>query len=145
MYVIWADVANIEKEVNVVDFRSILNKKYVLLDGAMGTMLQARGLKLGGIPEEMNITDSETIKEVHKAYINAGSDIIYSNTFGANGYKLSHSKYSVIEIVSKVIQIAREAIKEEYNMTGKETLVALDIGPIGQLLEPTGTLSFEDA
>ena len=145
MYVIWADVANIEKEVNVVDFRSLLNKKYVLLDGAMGTMLQARGLKLGGIPEEMNITDSETIKEVHKAYINAGSDIIYSNTFGANGYKLSHSKYSVNEIVSKGIQIAREAIKEEYNKTGKETLVALDIGPIGQLLEPTGTLSFEDA
>lgn len=128
-----------------MDFRDLLNNKYVLLDGAMGTMLQARGLKLGGIPEEMNITDRDIIKEVHQVYINAGSNVIYANTFGANGYKLSHSQYSVEEIVSKGIEIAKEAVNELAKDDENKTLVALDIGPIGQLLEPTGTLSFEDA
>lgn len=123
-----------------MDFKTLLKeKKYILLDGAMGTMLQKRGLKLGGIPEELNMTNPQLVEEIHKLYINAGADIIYTNTFGANGYKLSHSEYSVEELVSKGVKIGKQACK------GTQCLTALDIGTIGQLLEPTGTLSFEDA
>ena len=83
-----------------MDFKTLSSKKYILLDGAMGTMLQKRGLQLGGIPEELNMTSPEMIEEVHKLYVQAGSDIIYTNTFGANRYKLSHSQYSVEEIIT---------------------------------------------
>ena len=75
-----------------MDFKTLQKKKYILLDGAMGTMLQKRGLKIGGIPEELNITNPDIVEEVHRLYIQAGSDIVYANTFGANGYKLSHSE-----------------------------------------------------
>lgn len=142
MYARCRDAANLEKEVIVVDFRSLLDRKYVMLDGAMGTMLQKKGLKLGGIPEAMNIESPDIIKEIHKEYVQAGSDVIYANTFGANSYKLTHCDYSVEEVISKGIKIAKEAVSE---VAGATTLVALDLGPIGQLLEPTGSLSFEDA
>lgn len=123
-----------------MDFNRLLKeKKYILLDGAMGTMLQKRGLKLGGIPEELNMTSPEIIEEIHRLYIEAGSDIIYTNTFGANGYKLSHSEYGVREVIEAGVAIAKKACE------GTDCLAALDIGTIGQLLEPTGTLSFEDA
>ena len=115
------------------------NKEFIILDGAMGTMLQANGLEAGGIPEELSITRPELLKKIHRSYIEAGSDLIYANTFGANSYKLEESKYSVEEIVSEAIKVAKEAAR------GTDTLVALDIGPIGQLLEPTGSLSFEEA
>lgn len=129
-----------------MDFKKYLDEnKYILLDGAMGTMLQSHGLKLGGIPEELNITDPELIKNIHKLYINSGSDFIYTNTFGANSYKLSHSPYSVSQIIKKGIEIGKEAVKETLSETGKKSYIALDIGPIGQLLEPTGILSFEEA
>ncbi|NLK70789.1 MAG: dihydropteroate synthase [Clostridiales bacterium] len=120
-------------------FNELLKKNYIFLDGAMGTMLQAKGLQLGGIPELINISNPEWISDIHKSYINAGSDIIYTNTFGANRYKLKESGYTVDEIIPKAIEIAKDACK------GTNTLVALDIGPIGQLLEPTGSLSFEEA
>ena len=102
----------------------------------MGTMLQAAGLEAGGIPELLNITDPELIENIHKKYIEAGSDIVYANTFGANRYKLKN--HSVDEIIGAGIAIAKRACN------GK-ALAALDIGPIGQLLEPTGTLKFEEA
>lgn len=122
-----------------MDFNTLLKEKnYILLDGAMGTMLQKRGLKLGGIPEELNITAPDIIEEIHRLYMEAGSDIIYTNTFGANGYKLSHSQYSVKEIIKAGVSIAKRVCKHT-------CLAALDIGPIGQLLEPAGTLSFERA
>ena len=122
-----------------MDFNKLLEKDFIFLDGAMGTMLQASGLKLGGIPEELNITSPELVTGIHKAYINAGSDIVYANTFGANRYKLSHSRYSVKEIIQSAVANAKKACE------GTEALVALDIGPIGQLLEPTGSLSFDEA
>ncbi|MGN0606423.1 MAG: homocysteine S-methyltransferase family protein [Oscillospiraceae bacterium] len=122
-----------------MDFKTLLNNDFVFLDGAMGTMLQASGLELGGIPEELNITNPKLIMDIHKSYADAGSDIIYTNTFGANRYKLKHSKYSVQEIIGKAVENARNACKSS------DTLVALDIGPIGQLLEPTGNLSFDEA
>lgn len=123
-----------------MDFNTLQKERnYILLDGAMGTMLQKSGLKPGGIPEELNITNPELVEEIHKRYVDAGSDIIYTNTFGANGYKLSHSQYSVEELVTAGVSIGRKACE------GSSCLVALDIGTIGQLLEPVGTLSFDDA
>lgn len=122
-----------------MNFKELLKKDYVILDGAMGTMLQASGLKLGEIPEVINFSHSKTIINIHKSYINSGADVIYTNTFGANRYKLSECKYSVEEVIKKAISNAKEATK------GTDTLIGLDIGPIGQLLEPTGTLTFEQA
>lgn len=126
-----------------MDFKRLLEQRYILLDGAMGTMLQNRGLKVGGLCEVLNITNKELIKEVHKLYIEAGSDIIYANTFGANPYKLSKCEYSVEELIGAGINNAKEAIKEA--SVRREVYVALDLGPIGQLLEPTGTLPFDTA
>ncbi|MBO5575126.1 MAG: homocysteine S-methyltransferase family protein [Ruminococcus sp.] len=122
-----------------MEFKELLNKEFVVLDGAMGTMLQAGGLKMGETPEALNIERPQLLVDIHKKYIDAGSDIIYANTFGANKYKLEKCGYSVDEVIAAAINNAREACK------GTETLVALDIGPIGQLLEPTGTLTFEEA
>ncbi len=121
------------------------NNRFTILDGAMGTEIQKRGLKLGGIPELLNISNKEMIEEIHMSYMEAGSDIIYANTFGANGYKLKKSGYSVDEVISNGIDIAKKATDKYYEKTGKRVLVALDLGPIGQLLEPTGSLSFEKA
>ncbi len=122
-----------------MDFKKLLEKEFVCLDGAMGTMLQARGLKMGETPELLNIEKPEMLTNIHKEYINAGADIIYANTFGANRYKLKKSGHSVDEIIKKGISNAKKAC------LGTDVLVALDIGPIGQLLEPTGTLTFEEA
>ncbi len=122
-----------------MDFKTLLKKEFVSLDGAMGTMLQARGLKMGETPEVLNIENPQMLTEIHKEYIEAGADVIYANTFGANRYKLEHCGYTVQEIIKAGIQNARKACE------GRETLVALDIGPIGQLLEPTGSLTFEEA
>lgn len=122
-----------------MEFKKLLEKEFVSLDGAMGTMLQARGLKMGETPELLNIKSPETLIEIHREYIEAGADIIYANTFGANKYKLRKSGYSVDEIIGEGIKNAKKACE------GTNTLAALDIGPIGQLLEPTGSLSFEEA
>lgn len=111
---------------------------FVFLDGGMGTMLQAAGLGTDHVPELLNITQPDAIISIHSQYVDSGADIIYSNTFGANRYKLSESGYTVEKVISSGISNAKKAA------AGK-ALVALDIGPIGQLLEPSGTLSFEDA
>ena len=114
-------------------------KDIIILDGAMGTVLQQRGLKPGGIGELLNLTDPELLKSVYRDYIQAGSQIIYANTFGANALKLSGTGHGVEEVISAAIRTAREA------GAGTETKVALDVGPLGQLLEPMGTLTFERA
>lgn len=115
------------------------SKKFIILDGAMGTQLQARGLKTGECPEALNVTHPDTVREIHRSYIEAGSDIVYTNTFGANSYKLSESGYSVSELVRAGVRTAKEAAGES------GVLAALDIGPIGQLMEPTGSMSFDEA
>ena len=121
-------------------FNEILEtKEFVILDGGMGTMLQKNGLKIGGVPEVLNITRPELLTSIHREYIDAGADIIYINTFGANSYKMKETGYSVNELVQAAVKNAKAAT------AGTQTLIALDIGPIGQLLEPTGTLSFESA
>lgn len=125
-----------------MDFNKLLSDNtFVILDGAMGTMLQSSGLEAGDIPELLNLTHPELIEEIHSKYINAGSNIVYANTFGANRYKLDGSGHTVEEVVSAGIKIAKKACSK----CSEPTYAALDIGPIGQLLEPTGSLSFEEA
>ena len=132
--------ANSEETENTVDFKKFLaSKEFVLLDGAMGTLIQKSGVKYDSVPETLNITHPELIESFHKAYAEAGSDIVYANTFGANGYKLKESGYSVDEIIKSGVENAKKAV------LGTDCLVALDIGPIGQLLEPAGSLSFDSA
>ena len=121
--------------------KELLKRDYVILDGGMGTMLQAAGMKMGETPEMLNITQPELLISIHEKYLNAGSDIIYANTFGGNRYKLEECGHSVDELVTSGIKNARTAC----NNVKPEALVALDVGPIGQLLEPTGTLSFDEA
>lgn len=118
--------------VSKIDFSKIL-----IFDGAMGTMLQRYGIKSGELPESYNITHPEIIESIHKSYIDAGADIITTNTFGANSQKLKAYNYTPIEIIAEGVKIARKSAGDKY--------VALDIGPIGQLMEPCGTLTFEKA
>ncbi|MEE1126373.1 MAG: homocysteine S-methyltransferase family protein [Acutalibacteraceae bacterium] len=121
-------------------FNKLLKEnKFIILDGAMGTQLQAKGLKTGECPELLSITHPEIVEDIHRAYINAGSMIVYTNTFGANSYKLAESGYTVQEVVSASVKVAKNATK------GTSALVALDIGPIGKLMEPTGSMSFDEA
>ena len=115
-------------------------KTIQVLDGAMGTRLQALGLPLGGIPEVWNITEAEKVTGVHRSYLAAGSDVVYTNTFGANRYKMAASGYSVSELVGAAVANAKAACKDYPG-----TKVALDIGPIGKMLAPLGDLQFEEA
>jgi len=101
-------------------------------------MLQAAGLPLGELPETWNVTHPEKVISVQRGYAEAGSRILYANTFGANRHKIAASGYSVRELVSAGVRCAREA-------AGPERKVALDVGPIGQLMRPLGPLSFEEA
>lgn len=114
-------------------------KDIILLDGAMGTMLQAAGLPAGALPETWNILHPEVVVEIQKRYVASGSNIIFANTFGANRKKTAGCGYTVEELVSAGIACAKQAA------AGTDTKVALDIGPIGQMLRPLGMLSFEDA
>lgn len=115
------------------------NNEFLFFDGAMGTQLTARGLKLGKVPELLNLTNREEIIAIHKDYIEAGSDIISTCTFGVNRLKLEGTGKTVDEVIGAAIINAREAAK------GTDTLVALDIGPCGRMLEPNGNLTFEEA
>ena len=115
------------------------HRKFIRLDGGMGSMLQKGGMPVGALPEVYNITEPERIIAAQKQFVAVGSDIIYANTFGANRHKMAKSGYSVQELISAGIACARKAC------AGTDTKVALDIGPIGQLLEPLGTLTFEEA
>ena len=111
----------------------------ILLDGGMGTMLQAAGLKLGARPEELNITDPALIEGIHAQYAAAGSRIVNANTFGASAHKLAGSAYTLEQIIAAGIENCKRACAPYGALT------ALDVGPLGELLEPSGTLAFEDA
>lgn len=120
-------------------FKELLEEKeFVFLDGGMGTMLQSAGISTEHIPELLNLTAPEAVMDIHRMYSESGADIVYANTFGANRYKLEGSGHTVEEVVGAGIANARKAVEGR-------SLVALDIGPIGQLLEPAGTLKFEEA
>ena len=111
----------------------------ILLDGGMGTMLQAAGLKLGARPEELNITDPALIEGIHGQYAAAGSRIVNANTFGASAHKLAGSAYTLEQVITAGIKNCKRACAPYGALT------ALDVGPLGELLEPSGTLAFEDA
>ena len=111
----------------------------ILLDGGMGTMLQAAGLKLGARPEELNITDPALIEGIHGQYAAAGSRIVNANTFGASAHKLAGCAYTLEQVITAGIENCKRACAPYGALT------ALDVGPLGELLEPSGTLAFEDA
>jgi len=113
-------------------------KKYLLYDGAMGTMLQKAGLEPGEKPDLMNITAPEAVESIHKMYVDAGSDIICTNTFGSNRLNLKDTGYTSEEIITAAVKIAKRA-------SAGRAKVALDIGSTGHLLEPYGDLEPEDA
>ena len=111
----------------------------ILLDGGMGTMLQAAGMKLGTRPEDLNLENPELIRSIHAKYAAAGSRVVNANTFGASPHKLADSKYTLEEVITAGIANCQQAVAP-YG-----ALVTLDVGPLGELLEPSGTLAFEDA
>ena len=114
------------------------DKKIIFFDGAMGTMLYDCGLKKGERPDILNITNPSAVENVHRMYVEAGSDIICTNTFGANAEDLRQTGYSPEEIITAAVNNAKRAAKNE-------TKVALDIGPLGKLIEPLGELKREHA
>ena len=113
--------------------------RFVLLDGGMGTMLQKMGLAPGARPELLAVTDPALLGRVHAAYIEAGADVLYANTFGASPHKLEGSGCTAPQLIGAALDVAREAARPS------GAWVALDIGPLGELLAPSGTLDFEDA
>ena len=117
-------------------------RKILFLDGAMGTMLQKAGLKSGEKPELFGMQHKDVVAGIHRSYIEAGSDVIYANTFGVNSRKYEGCAYSVHDVIASNIATAKEAAAA---FPGRNVKVALDVGPIGELMEPLGTLSFEEA
>lgn len=124
-----------------MNIRDFIKNNIVYLDGGMGTLLQKSGLQPGELPERWNISHPEVIKEIHKSYYDSGSNIVNTNTFGANSLKFGADELS--EIIYHAVKNADEARKAS---SGKqEKFIALDVGPTGKLLKPLGDLDFEDA
>ena len=124
-----------------MNFKAFLDNDLVCLDGGTGTLLQARGLRPGEHPELWNLTHPDVITEIHKAYFDAGSNVVCTNTFGANLLKFPPEKLE--EIVKAAIENAKAA--KAASETPQEKFIALDIGPSGKLLKPLGDLDFEAA
>ena len=123
--------------------RERLGKELLYFDGGMGTLLQERGLQPGELPETWNLLHAEEIREIHRKYIEAGSDIVLTNTFGANALKFHDDAYSLEEIVNAAVGHVKAAAEQAGN--GRRIYTALDIGPTGKLLKPMGDLDFETA
>lgn len=124
-----------------MNFRDYLKDNIVYLDGGMGTLLQERGIPVGEYPERWNISHSDIIIDIHRSYYDAGSNVVSTNTFGANSLKFSDAELE--DIVRAAVTNAKSA--RDISAGGKEKFVALDIGPSGKLLAPLGDLDFEDA
>lgn len=121
-------------------FKDLLGKKTLFFDGAMGTMLQAAGLKPGELPELWNFTHADEVEKIHTAYLNAGADIIKTNTFGANRLKFAGTDIKTADVITQAVKIAQKAC-----LAKQGSFVALDLGPTGKLLAPYGDLPFEEA
>ncbi|UPU35807.1 homocysteine S-methyltransferase family protein [Geomonas paludis] len=121
-------------------FMQAVRERVLVLDGAMGTMLQERGLKAGQSPEEMNLTAPEVVAGVHRAYVEAGADIIVTNTFGGTKAKLDH-----YGLGDQVARINAEAVRIAREVAGENAYVAGSIGPTGRFVEPVGDMSFDEA
>lgn len=124
-----------------MDFREYLQHHIVILDGGMGTLLQARGLQPGEAPESWNMTHPDDVAAIHQAYFDSGSNVVNTNTFGAN--LLHFSAEELDTVVRSAVENARTA--QNNSKADSEKFVALDIGPCGRLLKPMGDLDFEDA
>lgn len=121
-----------------------LGKEVLYFDGGMGTLLQEKGLQAGELPEIWNLTHMEEVIEIHRDYFEAGSDIVLTNTFGANALKFQDSEYELEDIVTAAVIHVKEAAYLGVH-DDREVYTALDIGPTGKLLKPMGDLDFEDA
>lgn len=115
---------------------NFLKEHIVLMDGAMGTMIAKKGLSLNNGPEIYNFTNEKIIRSIHEEYIEAGANIILTNTFGANNIRLKNINYSSEEVIKKAIKIANDARGERENV-----FIALDIGPTGEGVKPSGKLN----
>lgn len=122
-------------------FIELIGKRILVFDGAMGTMLQSAGLKAGEIPESMNKTAEEAVISVHRAYIEAGADVISTNSFGANAVKLAPHGLDAETEVARAVAVAKKAA----SAYSKQIFIAADIGPTGKLMPPLGDFSFEEA
>ena len=134
---------------SILDF---LGKEILYFDGAMGTRLQAAGMKPGELPEVWNITHGDIVADIHASYVRAGANILKSNTFGANALKMQGSGYSVEEVVLAAFENARKAFRDAGRagqsvpgVSEDKQFTSLDLGPTGKLLAPFGDLQFEDA
>ncbi|MEE0741220.1 MAG: homocysteine S-methyltransferase family protein [Emergencia sp.] len=114
-------------------------KEFIFMDGGMGTMLQSAGVPIGKVPEVLNLTHPEVVQSIHKAYIEAGADLICTCSFGVNEHKIKDCGYTVEELIQAAVKNAKAAT------AGTDTKIALDIGPMGRLIEPNGNVSFEEA
>jgi len=122
------------------DFRKEIGKKILILDGAMGTQLQEKNiLQTGESPDYLNVTHKRDIQDIHKSYLQAGADIIVTNTFGANRIKLSEFGLAdkVYEINYKAVELAKEVVEDK-------GFVSLSIGPTGRFIEPVGDADFDE-
>lgn len=122
-----------------MNLKKHLKNEILIFDSAMGVALQEKGLEVGELPDVLNIKSPETVIGIHRKNVEAGGHVITTNTFGANELKLKNTKYSVEEIISSGVENAKKAIGDY------DRYIALNVGPIGELLEPIGTLRFEEA
>ena len=133
-----------------ISIRNLLGKELLFSDGAMGTLLQAEGMKGGEIPETWNMLRPEVLTDIHTRYLCAGSNIISANTFGCNKYKLEHCDYNLDTLVNTGIRLVKDAISKFENKSNsiyasKPHFAALDVGPLGKLLKPIGNITFDEA
>ena len=126
-----------------MDLIKYIKSNILLFDGAMGTMLLKEGLKTSENTEVFGFKNPDKLLKIHKLYLKSGANVITTNTFGANEIRLNKLGYSVEEVIDEAIKVAKQAV-EESDRT-KPRFIALDIGPIGEMLEPIGKLSFEKA
>ena len=129
-----------------MEFRDLLGKKLLFFDGGMGTMLQARGLQPGDIPEYWNIEHPDKIASVHYDYCMAGANVISTNTFGANPVKFPQNQYTTEQVVTAAVKIGKDVQKRMKDQHGRDDIyIITSVGPTGKLLKPLGDLSFDDA
>lgn len=118
-----------------MDIKKLTDKGILLFDGAMGTMLQKRGLPTGGLPELYNLSHPQVVTEIHREYVRAGARVVTTNTFQANPLKIPEES-GVEAVIDAGVRLAAAS---------GAPFVALDVGPLGQLMAPMGTVSFEQA